>query len=225
MHMERADTHVKLWHGDVEASPHKIARLAHLVRFATNRETDAEIQAGGLAGEKGWGLKLWTGSIVITGGRETDGMLPEVIQHEGPLGSERLMIEFHVPRKYLGVRNLALVLEPGHYAVDGHALKASAIYVVEDYPKREGWYVADPLTGVPHGMEVDSMVPGARFLSRAGYWHAPAGINFIGRMSCQESVRNIVYVGTYWDEALQVAVIPDISGPGKKDAIKMLARI
>ncbi len=225
MHMERADTHVKLWHGDIEASPHKIARLAHLVRFATNREADREIQARGLAGEKGQGLKLWTGSIVITGGHDTGGMLPEVVQHEGPFGDERLMVEFHVPRKYLGVEGLALVLEPGHYAVDGNVLKASAIYVVEGYPRREGWYMADTLTGVPHGEEVDSEAPGARFLSRAGYTHALASINFIGRMSFQASVRNIVYVGTYWDEALQVAVIPDIAGPGKEEAIKMLARI
>ena len=43
------------------------------------------------------------------------------------------------------------------------------IAILENFPTTDGWYLTDPMHGIPLGEKVDSNIPNARYLYRIGY--------------------------------------------------------
>ncbi|MDO8554280.1 MAG: hypothetical protein Q7S22_05710 [Candidatus Micrarchaeota archaeon] len=76
---------------------------------------------------------------------------------------------FTVPDVYRNERNAILVAEHPDYTleIDGNnrIVHASAVDIVSAFPIRDGWYLADPIHGIPTGEQV-AFSEQARHLSR-----------------------------------------------------------
>ncbi len=71
-------------------------------------------------------------------------------------------ISFEVPKQFRGKANCALVIEHPDFELielgnNRYELKVDvlSVYQIEQFPRRDGWYMYDAKTGIPHGRMVN----------------------------------------------------------------------
>ncbi|MEW6328922.1 MAG: hypothetical protein AB1468_02270 [Candidatus Micrarchaeota archaeon] len=119
----------------------------------------------------------WTGTFFIHG--KKDAPLPKTIEYPDPETKETWVVD---TGNAAGLRNVILALNHG-FKEDGTPLiklhddknrivveitDPKEIAILENFPVKDGWYLADSAFGIPIGEKVDSSDPNARRLYRIG---------------------------------------------------------
>jgi len=165
-------------------------------KIADNKSTDAELQSSEWKNHCD-SYPRWTSTIVIN--EVPDKAFGEKVEYHS--------IVFEVPREYQGMKNTALVLDSStiNLTKQGrNGLLSGKILRAQEYPKEEGWYLPDEVTGIPtSASESSSSDPEARYLWRT----SEARVGPVARDSGDYARRRIVGVYVRLDVALQMAFV------------------
>ena len=100
---------------------------------------------------------MWTGTIIVY---EKAGV---------PFGTTikgRDGVTFDIPKKYQGKKDCAIVIESPNYSLTKTRLTATKTSLIENFPKKNGWYLPDSAHGIPQGKEAKDSDKNARYLWR-----------------------------------------------------------
>ena len=88
---------------------------------------------------------------------------------------------FEVPAQYVGEKDSILVAEHPDYKleIDGNSriIRAAVVDLIEKFPARDDWYLADSKHGIPFGKQIDSSDSNARCLNRIDTLVGPVACN------------------------------------------------
>ncbi len=155
---------------------------------------------------------VWTGTLVIyvAPDKKFD---KNVVFSWNDYKDIKYSISFEVPKQFRGKKNCALVVEHPDFEVVGlgtnrYELKVDvqSIRLIQDFPERNGWYMPDAETGIPHGKEVEKSSD-ARHL-----WRITSG-SYLGLL-CRGFVvvdgygRQVVGAGYRFTDRFGVAFFP-----------------
>ena len=113
---------------------------------------------------------VWTGTLVIY--EKPDKPFGKRFTFKSFHNGVNYSVSFQIPEQFQGKANCALVIEHPDFDLldlgdDRYKLKFDVhrIRLIQDFPKKNGWYMQHAETGVPHGIKVKES-SGARSLLR-----------------------------------------------------------
>ena len=108
----------------------------------------------------------WTGTMV--GYELPNQRLGNSIEYADPKSGFKYV--FPVPKRYVGMKNIALVAEHPDYALGAYStdriVMTQNVGIVEGFPESAGYYPGDPIYDLPTGREIAENSEKARFLDR-----------------------------------------------------------
>ena len=112
------------------------------------------------------GLGCWTGTM--TAYEEPGKPFGEVVEYID--SGTKLKYLFPVPQNYRGKTDCILVAEHPDYSLeikgDERIIRAAVVDLIERFPAKSGWYLADPKHGIPFGDLVGKSDSNTRYLYR-----------------------------------------------------------
>ena len=114
---------------------------------------------------------VWTGALVIY--EKPDKPFGNKVNFGWKNNGLNYSISFHVPKRFRGKTNCALIVEHPDFEIktvgeNEYELKSvdgANIRLIENFSKRDGWYMPDAETKIPHGKKVEEH-PDSRYLWR-----------------------------------------------------------
>ena len=154
-------------------------------------------------------LPMWTGTIIVY---EKAGV-PFGTTIKGGGG-----VTFDIPKKYQGKKDCAIVIESPNYSLTKTRLTATKTSLIENFPKKNGWYLPDSAHGIPQGKEAKDSDKNARYLWRNNTDSiVPIARGFVGSSG---DVLRYVSAGRDFSGRLGVVFVQDerlVRGAGTKN--------